>query len=147
MANENVLTHPFLRPGYGPQGEDERRHKALSRTTSTVLAAALHVLFFLFFVFAVHPFDMRSTPIVETFLTLPVPGNNLPNGSLVMLPTTVMPRLKENSTDPQFATSGAAQIQNDLARGLTPNSGGCQILQNTPCLHPAEGDGFKIGGN
>jgi len=233
LASEKVLTHPFLRPGYGPQGEDERRRKALSRTTSTVLAAALHVLFFLFFVFAVHPFDMRSTPIVETFLTLPLPGNNmperkpinpqpvviapphiesapiqvpkpppvvpdqphdkssgnpapptdilgavgrelacsagswehltsaerarcglypwravkLPNGSLVMLPPNMLPRLKENSTDPQFATSGAAQIQNDVARGVTPNSGGCQILQNTPCLHPAEGDGFKIGGN
>lgn len=78
MASEHVLTHPFLRPGYGPQGEEERRRKALSRTTSTVLAAALHILFFFFFVFAVHPFDMRSKPIVETFLTLPLPGNNLP---------------------------------------------------------------------
>lgn len=78
MASENVLTHPFLRPGTGPLGEDERRRKALSRTTSTVLAAALHILFFFFFVFAVHPFDMRSRPIVEQFLTLPLPGNNLP---------------------------------------------------------------------
>ena len=64
MASENVLTHPFLRPGIGPQGEDERRRKAMSRTNSTVLAVALNVLFFFFFVFAVHPFDMRSGPIV-----------------------------------------------------------------------------------
>ncbi len=78
MASEKVLTHPFLRPGTSPQGEAERRHNAMSRTTSTVLAAALHVLFFFFFVFAVHPFDMRSKPIIETFLTLPLPGNNLP---------------------------------------------------------------------
>ena len=231
MASEHVLTHPFLRPGYGPQGEDERRRKALSRTTSTVLVAGLHVLFFLFFVFAVHPFDMRSKPIIETFLTLPVPGNNmperkpinpqpiviapphiesapiqipkpppvvpdqqrdksgnpapptdilgavgrelacsagswehltsaerarcglypwravrLPNGSLVMLPPNMLPRLKENP-NPQYATSGAAQMQSDLARGYAPNSGGCPILQNTPCLHPAEGQGgIKILG-
>src|SRR5579872_5009200 len=78
LASENVLTHPFLRPGTGPLGEEERRRKALSRTTSSVLAAALHILFFFFFVFAVHPFDMRTKPIVETVLTLPLPGNNLP---------------------------------------------------------------------
>ena len=78
MASENVLTHPFLRPGTGPQSEDERRRKALSRTTSTVLAAVLHVLFFFFFVFTVHPFDMRSRPIIEQFLTLPLQGNNFP---------------------------------------------------------------------
>ena len=231
MASDNVLTHPFLRPGTGPLGEEERRRKALSRTTSSVLAVALHVLFFFFFVFAVHPFDMRSTPIVEQFLTLPVPGNNLPqtrpinpqplviapprvetapiiipkpppimpqqqqenpgapapptdilgavgrelacsagswehltsaerarcglypwravrlpNGSLVMLPPNMLPRLKENP-NPQYATSGAAQMQSDLARGYAPNSGGCPILQNTPCLHPAEGQGgIKILG-
>ena len=78
MANENVLTHPFLRPGTDPEGEQERRRKALSRSTSTVLAVALHIGFFFFFVFAVHPFDMSSKPIVETFLLMPPPGNNRP---------------------------------------------------------------------
>ncbi len=220
MASENVLTHPFLRPGTGPQGEEERRRKALSRTTSTVLAVALHVLFFFFFVFAVHPFDMRSKPIVETFLTLPLPGNNLPqknpvnpqplviapprieaapitipkpppiqpdeqrdrsgnpappsdilgavgrelacsagswehltsaerarcglypwraarlpNGTLVMVPTSILPRLKE-APDTQFTiNSGADRVQSDLQRGITSGQpGGCPIMLNTPCL-------------
>src|ERR1700727_280532 len=78
LANENVLTHPFLRPGTDPEGEQERRRKALSRSTSTLLAVALHIGFFFFFVFAVHPFDMNSKPIVETFLLMPPPGNNRP---------------------------------------------------------------------
>ncbi len=46
----------------------------MSRTTSTVLVAALHVLFFFFFVFAVHPFDMRTKPIVETISHLAAAG-------------------------------------------------------------------------
>ncbi len=83
MASENVLTpalaHPFLRPGNTPLGPEDQRRQALSRTTSTVLVAALHVLFFLFFVFSVRPFDMRTKPIIETILTLPLAGNNQPN--------------------------------------------------------------------
>jgi hypothetical protein len=239
LASENVLTHPFLRPGYGPQGEPDRRHKLLSRTTSSALVVALHIIFFFCFVFAVHPFDMRTRPIVETILTLPLAGNNqpkekpvnpqilsnaperilsapitvpkpppikpevqqpapgtsnapvdilgavgrelacsagswehltsierercgartgsypwrgarAPNGSIVMVPRSVLPRLKE-APDTEFSVnSGADQVQNDLARGITRGAqGGCPILQNTPCLHPAEGDGIKIfgGGN
>ena len=219
MASENVLTHPFLRPGTTPEGADERRREAVSRTTSTVLVAGLHVLFFFFFVFAVHPFDMRSKPIVETFLTLPLPGNNqpnrqpinpqplviappriesapitipkpppiqpdqqqekagnpapptdilgavgrelacsagswehltsaerarcglypwravkLPNGSLVMLPPNILPRLKE-APDTEFSVnSGADRVQSDLQKGITSGPGGCPILLNTPCL-------------
>lgn len=232
MASENVLTHPFLRPGTGTQGEEERRRKAMSRTTSTVLAAALHVLFFFFFVFAVHPFDMRTRPIVEMFLTMPLPGNNLPqtrpinpqplviappriesapihipkpppilpqeqqeksgtagpptdilgavgrelacsagswehlssaerarcgiypwraiklpNGSLVMVPRNLLPRLKEAPETQYSVNSGADKMQSDLAKGFTPGTGGCPILQNTPCLHPSQGDGaIKILG-
>jgi hypothetical protein len=86
LASENVLTpplalsltHPFLRPGPARLGPAEQRRQALSRTTSTVLVAVLHVVFFLFFVFAVHPFDMRTRPIIETILTLPLAGNNQP---------------------------------------------------------------------
>jgi hypothetical protein len=218
LASENVLTHPFLRPGTGPQSEDERRRKALSRTTSSVLAAALHVLFFFFFVFAVHPFDMRSRPIVEQFLTLPLPGNNLPerrpinpqplviapprmetapiripkpppiapeqqeksgtagpptdilgavgrelacsagswehltsaerarcgyypwravklpNGSLVMVPRSVLPQLKD-APDTQFSVnSGADRVQSDLQKGIISGPTGCPIMLNTPCL-------------
>ncbi|HEX4177265.1 MAG TPA: hypothetical protein VHY57_02460 [Rhizomicrobium sp.] len=232
MANENVLTHPFLRPGTGPQGEKERRREALSRTTSTVLAAALHVLFFFFFVFAVHPFDMRSKPIIETFLTLPLPGNNLPeqkpinpqpvviappriesapiqlpkpppiqpdqqrdksgnpapptdvlgavgrelacsagswehltsaerarcgiypwravklpNGSLVMIPRGVLPRLPD-VPDTQFSiNTGADRMQSDLQKGIIPGQGGCPILQNTPCLHVSPGMRDATGQN
>lgn len=218
MASENVLTHPFLRPGTGPQSEDERRRKALSRTTSSVLAVALHVLFFFFFVFAVHPFDMRTRPIVEQFLTLPVPGNNLPerrpinpqpqvtappriesapilipkpppvlpqqqeksgtagppsdilgavgrelacsagswehltsaerarcgyypwravklpNGSLVMVPRSVLPQLKEAPETEFSVNSGADKVQSDLQRGITSGPTGCPIMLNTPCL-------------
>jgi hypothetical protein len=219
LASENVLTHPFLRPGATPEGAAERRREAVSRTTSTVLAAALHVLFFFFFVFAVHPFDMRSKPIVETFLTLPLPGNNqpdrkpinpqplviappriesapivipkpppiqpdqqhekagtpgpptdilgavgrelacsagswehlssaerarcglypwravkLPNGSLVMVPRSVLPRLPD-APDTQFSVnSGADRVQSDLQKGITSGPGGCPIMLNTPCL-------------
>jgi len=232
LANEIVLTHPFLRPGKAPLGPEERRRQALSRTTSTVLVVGLHVLFFFFFVFAVHPFDMHTRPDVETFLTLPLPGNNqpnrkpvnpqplviappriesapiqipkpppivpdqqhdktgnpnpptdvlgavgrelacsagswehltsterarcglypwravkLPNGSLVMVPRSMLPRLKE-APDTEFSVnSGADQVHSDLARGITRGvQGGCPIMQSTPCLHPAEGDGIKILG-
>jgi len=51
LANEIVLTHPFLRPGKPLLGPEEQRRQALSRTTSTVLVVALHLLFFMFFVF------------------------------------------------------------------------------------------------
>ena len=78
MANEIVLTHPFLRPGNVPLGPEERRRQALSRTTSTVLMVALHLVFFIFFVFVVHPYDMRTRPIIETILSLPLAGNNMP---------------------------------------------------------------------
>ena len=72
MADEIVLTHPFLRPGKAPLGPEERRRQALSRTTSTVLMVALHLVFFIFFVFVVHPYDMRTRPIIETILSLPL---------------------------------------------------------------------------
>jgi hypothetical protein len=232
LASENVLTHPFLRPGTGPKGEEERRHKAMSRTTSTVLAAALHVLFFFFFIFAVHPFDMHSKPIVETFLTLPLPGNNLPlqhpinpqplviappriesapitipkpppiqpdqerdrsgnpapptdilgavgrelacsagswehlssaerarcgiypwraiklpNGSLVMVPRNVLPRLADAPNTEFSVNTGAERVQSDLQKGITSGQGPCPILQNTPCLHVSPGMRDATGQN
>jgi len=232
LANENVLTHPFLRPGTGPQGEEERRRKALSRTTSSVLAAVLHVLFFFFFVFAVHPFDMRTRPIVEQFLTLPLAGNNLPerrpvnpqpmviappriesapilipkpppitpeqqqekagtpgpptdilgavgrelacsagswehltsaerarcgyypwravklpNGTLVMVPRSVLPRLPEAPTTEFSVNTGADRLQSDMMKGIAPAQGPCPILQNTPCLHVSPGMRDATGQN
>jgi len=216
LASEIVLTHPFLRPGTSPQGAAEQRRKALSRTTSTVLVAMLHVLFFFSFVLGMRPFDMRNRTIVETILTLQT-GNNprqdlrnnpepvvsapprllsaplivpkpppihveeknnaegsgtdvlgavgrelacsagswehltsverarcgiypwravkLPNGSLVMVPRTVLPRLKE-APDTEFTVNtGSDRIRSDVQAGITPGQGGCPILQNTPCIH------------
>jgi hypothetical protein len=217
LASEIALTHPFLRPGTGPQSAREQRRRALSRTTSTVLVALLHVLFLLGFVFGMHPFDMRNRTLVETILTLSQSGNNqredsrnnpmplvpvsprlqsptaiippppifrpdektqgegpptdilgavgrelacsagswehltsaerarcglypwrgvkLPNGSLVMIPPNVLPRLKE-APDTQFSVNtGSDRIRSDVQAGITPGQGGCPILQNTPCLH------------
>jgi hypothetical protein len=233
LASEKVLTHPFLRPGISPQGEADRRREAMSRTTSTVLVAALHVLFFFFFVFAVHPFDMRSQPTVETFLTLPLHGNNqpnhqpinpqplviappqiesapitipkpppilpdqqqrdrsgnpappgdilgavgrelacsagswehlssaerarcglypwraarLPNGTLVMVPTNILPRLKEAPDTQYTVNTGADRVQSDLQKGITSGQGPCPILQNTPCLHVSPGMRDATGQN
>jgi hypothetical protein len=217
LASEIVLTHPFLRPGTSPQGAAEQRRKALSRTTSWVLVALLHVLFFFSFVLGMRPFDLRNRTIVETILTLQQAGNNprqdfrnnpepvvsapprllsapliipkpppirveeknnpegggtdvlgavgrelacsagswehltsverarcglypwravkLPNGSLVMVPRNILPRLKE-APDTEFSVNtGSDRIRSDVQAGITPGQGGCPILQNTPCIH------------
>lgn len=233
MASEITLTpalaHPFLRPGTQPLGPEEQRRKAMSRTTSTLLVVGLHVVFFFFFVFSVRPFDMRSRPIIETILLLPLAGNNrpdrdetnpqvltdapprilsapitmpkpppvkpevetkapgestaptdilgavgrelacsagswehltsaerarcgygrsggypwkgtrLPNGSIVMVPRSVLPRLADTPETEFAINSGADRIQSDVQRGIIPGQGGCPILQNTPCLHAAPG--------
>jgi hypothetical protein len=229
LASEIALTHPFLRPGTSPLGAEEQRRKAVSHATSTVLVAALHILFFFFFVLAVHPFDMSSRPIIETIMTLTLPGNNqpqrrpinpqlltnapprmlsapiivikpppirlpeqnqgtprpgdvlgavgralacsagswehltmverqrcglypwrgmrLPNGTLVMVPRSVMPRLRE-APDTEFTVNtGADKIQSDVQRGIIPGQGGCPILQNTPCMHPSPGMRSATGDN
>jgi len=218
LANEIVLTHPFLRPGTSPLGAGEQRRRVLSRTTSWVLVGLLHVVFFFSFVLGIRPFDMRNRNIVETILILQQSGNNarddsrnrpvplvpasprmmsapaiippppifrpdektnqgegpptdilgavgrelacsagswehltsaerarcglypwrgvkLPNGSLVMLPRNVLPRLKE-APDTEFSVnSGSDRIRTDVQAGIIPGSGGCPILQNTPCVH------------
>jgi hypothetical protein len=238
LANEIVLTHPFLRPGKAPLGPEERRRQALSRTASTVLMVALHLVFFVFFVFAVHPFDMRTRPIIETILTLPLAGNNmprkdennpqvetnapprilsapitlpkpppvlkplekpkegeentaptdilgavgrelacsagswehltsaertrcgygrsggypwkgarLPNGSIVMIPRSVLPRLAEVPDGEFNVNTGADQVQAQVQRGIIPGQGGCPILQNTPCIHVSPGMRSATGDN
>ena len=232
MAHEIALTHPFLRPGTGPLGAAEQRRKAMLRTTSWVLVAALHILFFFSFVLGIRPWDFKNRPIVETILILPQAGNNLreretlnpmplvntaprmisppraipepppivmpkennqpgagqapvdvlgavgrelacsagswehltmverqrcgiypwrgvklPNGSLVMLPTTVLPRLKE-APDTEFnVNSGADQVAAQVRSGVIPGQGGCPILQNTPCLHATPGMRSATGNN
>jgi hypothetical protein len=200
-------------------GAAEQRRKTLSRTTSWVLVAVLHVLFFFSFVLGIRPFDMKNRTVVETILTLSSAGNNqrdrqivnpeplvnnaprmlappitlpkpppievppekqpgagqgpvdvlgavgrelacsagswehltmverqrcglypwrgmkLPNGSLVMVPATVLPRLKA-APDTEFSiNTGAEGLRAQTQAGITPGQGGCPILQNTPCLH------------
>jgi hypothetical protein len=62
-------------------------------------------------------------------------GMKLPNGTLVMVPKNVLPRLKE-APDTEFSVNtGADQLRAQTQAGITPGQGGCPILQNTPCLH------------
>jgi hypothetical protein len=208
-----------LRPGTTPLGLDEKRRKAIWRTTAWALVVLLHVLFFFSFVLGIRPFDMRNRTIVETMLILTPAGNNqdnrrtfnpeplintaprmisppitipkpppieivpekepgagqgpvdvlgavgrelacsagswehltmaerqrcglypwrgvkLPNGSLVMIPRTMLPRLKE-APDSEFSiNTGGDQLRAQTQAGVIPGQGGCPILQNTPCLH------------
>lgn len=231
LASDLALTHPFLRPGTGPLGPEEQRRAARSKAVSTAFTTLLHVLFFFFFVLAVHPFDMKSRPLIETILTLTLPGNNrpppekpinpeilttapprmlaapiivpkpppihtedenkangsgptdilgavgrslacdagswehltsverercglypwrgmrLPNGTLVMVPRSVLPRLKE-APDTQFSiNTGQDRIGADVRNGITAGQGGCPILQNTPCMHVSPGMRSATGDN
>ena len=59
----------------------------------------------------------------------------LPNGSLVMIPRTVLPRLKEVPDTEFSVNTGSDRIRSDVQAGITPGQGGCPILQNTPCIH------------
>ena len=71
----------------------------------------------------------------------------LPNGSLVMIPRNVMPRLKE-APDTEFnVTSGSDRVRADVQNGIVPGSGGCPLLQNTPCVHVTPGMRAATGDN
>ena len=59
----------------------------------------------------------------------------LPNGSLVMVPRNVLPRLKDAPETEFSVNSGSDRIRSDIQAGITPGQGGCPILQNTPCTH------------
>ena len=62
-------------------------------------------------------------------------GVKLPNGTLVMIPRSALPRLKE-APDSEFSVnSGADQLRAQTQAGIIPGQGGCPILQNTPCMH------------
>jgi hypothetical protein len=78
----------------------------------------------------------------------PWKGVRLPNGSIVMVPRTVLPRLADAPPDTGFTiNSGADRVQADVQRGVIPGAGGCPILQNTPCLHVAPGMRDATGQN
>jgi hypothetical protein len=74
-------------------------------------------------------------------------GVKLPNGNLVMLPTTVLPRLKEAPNTEFNVNSGADQVAAQTRSGVIPGQGGCPILQNTPCLHATPGMRSATGDN
>lgn len=80
---------------------------------------------------------------------IPWRGMRMPNGSLVMIPRGLLPRLREPPPDEGFRITGNEQIQRDLQTGQIPGQGGCPILQHTPCLHPSQGQGGIniLGGN
>lgn len=62
-------------------------------------------------------------------------GVKLPNGSLVMIPRTMLPRLKEAPANEFSVNTGGDQLRAQTQAGVIPGQGGCPILQNTPCLH------------
>lgn len=64
-------------------------------------------------------------------------GMRLPNGSLVMVPPSQLPRLREAPVTEFTLNSGRDLAQRQLQIGQDPSMGGCPILQNTPCLHLA----------
>jgi hypothetical protein len=80
---------------------------------------------------------------------IPWRGMRMPNGSLVMIPRGVLPRLREPPPDEGIRVTGNEQMQRDLQTGRTPGLGGCPILQHTPCLNPSQGQGGIniLGGN
>ena len=74
-------------------------------------------------------------------------GMRLPNGSLVMVPKSVLPRLKEAPQTEFSVNSGADRLQSDVRTGMSASQNGCPILQNTPCLHVSPGMRAATGDN
>jgi hypothetical protein len=68
----------------------------------------------------------------------------LPNGNLVMVPPSQLPRLKE--APDEFVVTGRDQALRGLQTGQSPGMDGCPILQQIPCLHPAENGANLLGG-
>jgi hypothetical protein len=77
----------------------------------------------------------------------PWKGMKLPNGSIVMIPRSVLPRLADRPQGEFTVNSGADRIQSDVQRGIIPGQGGCPVLQNTPCLHVSPGMRDATGQN
>ena len=73
----------------------------------------------------------------------------MPNGSLVMVPASQLPRLREPDPDEGIRVTGSQQMQSDIQIGRNPALNGCPILQHTPCLNPSMGQGGIniLGGN
>jgi hypothetical protein len=72
-------------------------------------------------------------------------GGKLPNGSLVMVPTNILPRLKEAPQSEFSINTGAEGLRAQTQAGITPGQGNCPILQQTPCLHATPGMRDALG--
>ena len=66
-------------------------------------------------------------------------GGKLPNGSIVMVPTNILPRLKEAPQSEFSINTGGEGLRAQTQAGITPGQGGCPILQQTPCVHVTGG--------
>jgi hypothetical protein len=66
---------------------------------------------------------------------VPWRGMRLPNGSLVLVPPSQLPRLKEAPQQAFDLNTGADRVQRDLQNGQIAGQGGCPILQQMPCTH------------
>lgn len=71
----------------------------------------------------------------------------LPNGTLVMVPPSQLPRLKEAPQQAFDVNSGADRQQRDIMTGIIPGQGGCPILQQMPCTHVTPGWNSNTGNN
>jgi len=70
---------------------------------------------------------------------MPWRGMRLPNGNLVMVPPSQLPRLKD-VPPPEFdINTGADRNQRDLQTGTIPGNNGCPIMQQIPCVHVTPG--------
>lgn len=78
---------------------------------------------------------------------MPWRGMRLPNGSLVMVPPSQLPRLRDVPQSEFSVNSGADRIQRDLQNGQIPGQGGCPILQQIPCTHVSPGMRAMDGDN
>ena len=66
---------------------------------------------------------------------MPWRGMRLPNGSLVMVPPSQLPRLKDAPPQQFDIVTGQDRNQRDLQIGQIPGQGGCPIVQQLPCTH------------
>jgi len=76
---ENRMTplaagHPFLRPAPDMSPAAQKR-RAMSRATSWILVALVHVAIFFGMVITFHPFENKPRSVTETFFYLSAPGN------------------------------------------------------------------------
>jgi len=72
-------------------------------------------------------------------------GMKLPNGSLVMVPASILPRLKDVPQSEFSVNTGADSLRAQTQAGITPGQGGCPVLQQTPCLHATPGMRDALG--